>query len=156
MKAKQLLSLYGLKWNPFLAELPSEALIQTKEMEHFFWRVENLVLNGGFALITGESGMGKSVTVRLLYERLRALRDIEVAEYSRPQSGLADFYRELGMLFGVELRVSNRWGGYQALRQKWQHHIDSTLLRPVLIIDEAQEVPHVVLFRTETAELIAF
>lgn len=140
MNGKQLLSLYGLKWNPFSVELPPEALVSMKKTEHFFWRVENLVMDGGFALISGESGLGKSVVLRMLYERLSALRDVTLAEFSRPQSSLSDFYRELGILFGVELRVSNRWGGYQALRQKWQHHIESTLLRPVLLIDEAQEM----------------
>ena len=145
MNHKQLLALYGLKWNPFTPELPEEALVSTRNIEHFSWRVENLVMDGGFALICGESGMGKSVALRLLYERLSALREITLAELSRPQSGLTDFYRELGTLFGLELRVSNRWGGFQALREKWKSHIQNTSLRPVLLIDEAQEMPQMVL-----------
>jgi general secretion pathway protein A len=140
MNGKQLLALYGLKWNPFSPELPPEALVNTPKTEDFFWRVENLVMDGGFALISGESGLGKSVVLRMLFERLSALREVTLAEFTRPQSTQADFYRELGMLFGVELKVSNRWGGYQALRDKWQQHIESTLLRPVLFIDEAQEM----------------
>jgi len=156
MNPKQLLSLYGLKWNPFSPELPEEALVATKKIEHFSWRAENLVMDGGFALITGESGMGKSVALRLLYERLGALRDVTVAELTRPQSGLADFYRELGVLFGVELRISNRWGGYQALREKWKSHIDSTLLRPVLLIDEAQEMQPAVLSELRLLSSVRF
>jgi hypothetical protein len=38
----------------------------------------------------------------------------------RPQSGLADYYRELSDLFGVSLKVSNRYGGFQALRKKFR------------------------------------
>ncbi len=34
----------------------------------------------------------------------------------------------------------NRWGGFKALRERWLAHLDSTLLRPVLLIDEAQEM----------------
>ena len=60
---------------------------------------------------------------------------------SRPQANLADFYREMGDLFGVELRPHNRWGGAKVLRQRWQTHIDAALSRPVLIVDEAQEMP---------------
>ena len=64
---KKLLSLYGLKWNPFSPELPSEALRTTPALENFCWRVEqSLVREGGFALITGEPGTGKSVALRLL------------------------------------------------------------------------------------------
>lgn len=137
---KKLLSLYGLKWNPFTPDLPNEGIIKSKRFENFCWRVETLALEGGFALVTGESGLGKSVTLRALSEHLSQIREVSVGVISRPQSGIPDFYRELGFLFGIELKSNNRWGGYRLLRDKWQTHIDSTLLRPVLIIDEAQEM----------------
>ena len=138
---KKLLSLYGLKWNPFSPELPSEALRLTPAVESFCWRVEqSLVREGGFALITGEPGTGKSVGLRLLAERLAALRDVAVGALAHPQSQVADFYRELGDLFGVPLKPHNRWGGFKALRERWQAHIETTLVRPVLLVDEAQEM----------------
>ena len=71
MNSKKLLALYGLKWNPFSPELPGEALLATPKIEHFAWRVEQLVQEGGFALITGESGSGKSVALRIVAGRLR-------------------------------------------------------------------------------------
>ena len=68
-----------------------------------------------------------------------------VGVISRPQANIADFYREMGDLFGVELRPHNRWGGAKILRQRWQAHIQSTLSRPVLLVDEAQEMQSAVL-----------
>ena len=59
---------------------------------------------------------------------------------SRPQAGLSDFYRELGSLFSIQLSPHNRWAGFKLLRERWQAHIDSALFRPVLIVDEAQEM----------------
>ena len=70
MNGKKLLSLWGLKWNPFSPELPSEGLLVTPKIESFAWRVEQLVQEGGFALISGESGTGKSVALRIVAERL--------------------------------------------------------------------------------------
>lgn len=138
---KKLLALYGLKWNPFSPEIPTEALLCTPKIESFCWRVEHgLVREGGFVLVTGEAGMGKSVVLRLLADRLSALSDLTVGALAHPQSNLADFYREMGALFGCALKPHNRWGGFQALRERWQAHIDSTLLRPILLIDEAQEM----------------
>ena len=75
----------------------------------------------------------------------RRQRDVTVGVITRPQAGLADFYREMGDLFGVELRPHNRWAGAKVLRERWQAHIDSTLSRPVLIVDEAQEMQPAVL-----------
>ena len=142
---KKLLSLYGLKWNPFAPEVPVEAFHVGARLDSFCWRVEQLVGEGGFALVTGLSGLGKSVTLRLLAERLSGLRDAQVGVLSRPQAGLHDFYRELGELFGVHLQPHNRWGGAKALRERWQAHIDASLCRPVLIIDEGQEMQLAVL-----------
>ena len=143
---KKLLALYGLKWNPFAAEVPLEALLTTPKVEAFCWRIEqSLVREGGFALITGDAGTGKSVVLRLLAERLGRVRDLTVGALTHPQSQVADFYRELGDLFGVALKPHNRWNGFKALRERWLAHLDSTLLRPVLLIDEAQEMPPLVL-----------
>ncbi len=85
---KKLLALYGLKWNPFAPDVPVEALRVTPRIESFCWRVEQLAGEGGFALITGAPGAGKSVTLRILAERLAAQRDVKVGVISRPQAGL--------------------------------------------------------------------
>jgi general secretion pathway protein A len=50
---KKLLSLYGLKWNPFAPDVPTEALYVTPRVESFCWRAEQLAGEGGFALVTG-------------------------------------------------------------------------------------------------------
>ena len=140
MNGKRLLSLWGLKWNPFSPELPSEGLLVTPPIESFAWRVEQLVQEGGFALISGESGTGKSVALRIVAERLASVRDVVVGVLERPQSKTADFYRELGDVFSVKLSPSNRYGGFKALREKWKSHVASSRIKPVLLIDEAQEM----------------
>jgi general secretion pathway protein A len=88
----------------------------------------------------GDPGTGKSVVLRLLAERLGRQRDLTIGAMTHPSSNLADFYREMGDLFGVELKPHNRWCGFKALRERWLAHLESTLLRPVLLIDEAQEM----------------
>ena len=137
----KLLALYGLKFNPFSPELPTKAIFVPPKVENFCWRIEHaLVREGGFAMIHGDPGTGKSVVLRLLAQRLSNVPDITVGAINHPQSNLADFYRELGDIFGVGLRPSNRWAGFKALRERWLSHLESSRIRAVLLIDEAQEM----------------
>jgi general secretion pathway protein A len=125
--------------------VPTEALHLTTRLESFCWRVQQLAGEGGFALVTGAPGCGKSAALRILSASLATQRDVAVGVISRPQANIADFYREMGELFGVELRPHNRYGGAKILRQRWQAHIQGTLSRPVLLVDEAQEMQSAVL-----------
>ena len=139
------MALYGIKWNPFAREVPVDGINIDDRLKHFGWQVENLVMDGGFAMITGPVGTGKSVSLRWLAHRLKQLQDVKVGEIIRPQSNLADFYRELSDLFGMTLQVSNRFNTFRSLREKWKSHIETSLFRPILLIDEAQEMLPVVL-----------
>ena len=137
---KKLLGLYGLKFNPFSQQVPPTALLVTPQIESFCWRIEQQLGEGGFALAAGEPGSGKSAALRILSERLSSVRDLCVGLLTRPQANLADFYRELGHLFGVALSPHSRWNSSKVLREKWLAHIDAAVYRPVLLIDEAQEM----------------
>ena len=138
---KKLLAPFGLKWNPFNEDVPIEALLETLRIKVFCQTaVQFLTQVGGFVSVTGVSGLGKSVVLRILSARFHALPEVVVEEFTRPSSNVADFYRELGDVFGVPLRPHNRWGGFKALRDRWEAHIASSLFRSVLLIDEAQDV----------------
>ena len=107
-------------------------------------------------MISGDPGTGKSVILRMLAERLGKIRDLNIAVITRPQSGMSDFYREMGGAVGQSWGSNNRWGGFRGLRERWQAHIQSTLFRPLLLIDEAQEIPTIVLNELRLLASIAF
>ena len=66
MNNKQLQAIFGLKWNPFLPSIPVESLWPAPEMDTFLFRIENLVMDGGFAMMCGDPGLGKSKNLQLL------------------------------------------------------------------------------------------
>jgi len=140
MNNKRLLALFGLKYNPFLPNIPVQSLWVAPGMDTFLFQIENLVMDGGFALMSGEPGLGKSKNLQYLAHKLERLENVVVGVMQRPQSSLADFYREMGDLFAVNLTPANRYGGFKALRERWRQHIKSTLFRPILLVDEAQEM----------------
>ncbi len=143
---RELLTLYGLKWNPFATDLPVEALMPTPAIDSFCRRIESqLMRQGGFAMIAGEPGTGKSVALRLLANRLERTEGLGLAVLTYPSASVADFYHELADHFGITLVHNNRWLGFKWLRQHWLAHLEDTRLHPLLLVDEAQELVNPVL-----------
>jgi len=134
------LARFGLSCHPFAAAVPPAMCHVTPEMTHVIGRCDHLITHGGFALIVGESGTGKSTLLRCLHARLADHTDLVTGILTRPQASVADFYRELGALFGVSLAPHNRWAGSRVLRERWQAHWGASRQRPALIVDEAQEM----------------
>jgi len=132
---------YGLKYNPFNPQLPTEDIWIAPGFDLFASRIENLTRSGGFAMLTGDVGSGKSKGFQALAGRLSGITDLVVGVMERPQSSPSDFYRELGRVFAVDLKPANRYGGFRALRDRWESHLQAHLRHPVLLIDEAQEMP---------------
>ncbi len=141
IEPSKLKTFLGLKWNPFLPDVPASSLCEDEQVSLFCWRVEQLVMDGGYSMISGEPGVGKSVVLRQLKSRLEVIPEISARTVTRPQNGLRDFYRELASLYSLELQTGNRYGSFRRLREQWLSQIQSHLFRPVLIIDEAQSVP---------------
>jgi len=130
---------FGLKFHPFRPDVPVEALHRTPRVADFVARAADALVEGGYVLVSGEPGCGKSAVLRILAHRLRGMRDVSVGTIQHPQSRTMDFYRELADLFSLEVRPHNRWASFKVLRKRWSEHMAQTLQRPVLLIDEAQD-----------------
>jgi general secretion pathway protein A len=142
---RAILTHFGLKYLPFQPDIPVEAIYVSAPMDTFVRRVESTIIGGGFAMASGEPGLGKSLLLRILSHRLSAQRDVTVASIEHPQSSVGDFYRELGDAFGLSLKFTNRWGGFKTLRNRWADHIASCHRRPVLLVDDAHQMSDTVL-----------
>ncbi len=133
-------TLYGLEFNPFLPGIPTEALFATPAVDALCRRLEFGLADGGFAMITGDPGSGKSAAMRILAARLARRQDLLVGIVERPVGRASAGYRARGSLFEVPLESHNNWAGFKSLRARWSEHIAASMLRPVLIVDEAQEM----------------
>jgi general secretion pathway protein A len=143
--SQRLCQYFGLKFNPSGPDLPTDALYKPPRLEPFYFRVSHQVREGGFALITGDSGLGKSVTLRQVCDRLGKARDVVIVPLQQSQGSVRDVYQELGERFEVPLLAHNRWASFQALRQRWALYIEQCAYRPIVVLDEAQSTPTAVL-----------
>ena len=139
---RTLLPRFGIKYNPFAPDVPLAGLHRLPAVDAFCTYLgTHLVHNGGFALITGSPGSGKSVALRQINAHCTGLDTHAACALSHPTASLSNFYRELGDLFGVRLSPHNRWGGIRRLREQWTGHLERIGLRPILLVDEAQLLP---------------
>ena len=88
----KMLALYGLKWNPFTPNVPTEALHVTTRLELFCWRVQQLAGEGGFALVTGVARLRQ---VRRLAHPVRITGDTARRDGRRDQSAAGQHRRLL-------------------------------------------------------------
>ena len=142
--SSKLCQFFGLKFN-FSSDVPTESLYRSPRLEPFCLRVAHQVREGGFASITGDSGLGKSVTLRLVCDRLGKARDVVILPLQQSRGSVRDFYQELSERFEVPLSAHNRWTSFKTLRQRWASHIEQSAYRPLIVLDEAQATPTAVL-----------
>ena len=134
------LALYGLKWHPLSAGYPQKGSLGSAG-------------NGFLLFQNGGPGHARRLCNDLWRAGSRQIQDPPATgppaqppgrcgggSLERPQSSVGDFCREMAALFGVNLSSAKRYGGFKALRERWLSRIKSRLFRPVLLIDEAQEM----------------
>ena len=76
---QKLTTSYGLKFHPFRPDVPNEALFVVPSVDAFCRRVEFGLADGGFVMITGDLGIGKSIALCLITQCLRVQRDVVVS-----------------------------------------------------------------------------
>ena len=97
---KTLLALYGLKWNPFAPGVPAEALHVSPRVDSFCRRVRHLVAEGGFAVVTGDPGTGKSACLRILADQLAGERELAIRNLDRDSNMLRQIQGALARIAG--------------------------------------------------------
>ena len=66
MNDPRLRARYGLKYDPFTPNIPASDLWNPPGFEHFTLRLEHLTREGGFSMICGPVGCGKSKALQAL------------------------------------------------------------------------------------------
>jgi MSHA biogenesis protein MshM len=119
------------KNGPFLMENSSFFLLKER-----FLRLLN---HPGIGLLTGESGVGKTACLRHLCNDLNP-HQYEVLYLAETLFSSFDVYRQIAQNFGLtpHYRFAQLW---RDIKQHIRERVENKASRPILIIDEAQNLP---------------
>ena len=128
---------YGLEFNPFVKNAP-DVIIETNDYKQIYQRLNFLIDNKGFGVITGEPGRGKTTAVRHFTKQLNPSL-FKVVYTSLSTLTLSEFYRYLASEFGIEPR-HGKSDNYKAIQSEISRYYHEKKITPLFIIDEANYI----------------
>jgi general secretion pathway protein A len=135
----KLLSTYGLTRDPFTKDIAPSEMFQTEPLHEALQSLKAAAEGRSSAVVTGDSGCGKTCLLRALEEDLPQGRYRLHYAYNSTVNR-RDFYRQLSIGMGLEPHSS-----FAALHQSVSQHIQELAsqhkLRVVIVLDEAQLLP---------------
>ena len=135
----KLLSTYDLTRTPFSKDIPASELLHTEALEQALERLKAALEGRSSAVVTGDSGCGKTCLLRALEEDLPPGR-YRLHYVHNSTMNRRDFYRQLSIGMGLEPRTT-----FASLFASISQHIEEMAsqhkLRVVLMLDEAHLLP---------------
>jgi general secretion pathway protein A len=133
------LSAYGLTRPPFSKDLPAPEMLQTDQFQEILLGLKAAIEGRTSAVLTGDSGSGKTCLIRALEEDLPQGR-YRLHYTANATVNRRDFYRQISLGLGLEPHSS-----FAALYSNVSQHIQDLAtqhkLRVILVCDEAHMLP---------------
>ena len=131
----KLLSTYGLVREPFTKDIAASDMLQTEPLQEALLGLKAAIEGRSCAVVTGDSGCGKTCLLRALEEDLPQGR-YRLHYAHNATVNRRDFYRQLSIGMGLEPHSS-----FSALHASISQHIQELAsqhkLRVIIVLDEA-------------------
>jgi type II secretory pathway predicted ATPase ExeA len=110
-----------------------------ESLSHFKERFDSLLHAPGIGLLTGEPGIGKTAVLRHITQDLNP-HQYQVIYLAETQFTSFDIYRQLAIMLGIvpNHRFAQLW---RDIKNHIKDQVTHKRMLPVLIIDEAQNLP---------------
>jgi type II secretory pathway predicted ATPase ExeA len=138
----RILSRYGLTKEPFTKDVPIEELYEHPGAESALQRVIAALEGRTSAVLTGDSGTGKTFVVRALEAKLPQGR-FRLTYLHNATVNHRDFYRQLATALGLEPKATAE-AVFRMVSQQIEE-VAGQKTHPVLVLDEAHLLPMPVL-----------
>ncbi|GAB6179233.1 AAA family ATPase [Desulfotomaculum defluvii] len=125
---------FGLKFNPFTKEIPTENLFISQDLLELEHRLKYLQQTRGIGLVAGEPGTGKSTTLRKFVTELNPSL-YRHCYFSLATVTLSEFYQALTLELG-EQPANRRVVMFRQIQQAISSMYYDNRITPVIILDE--------------------
>lgn len=133
-------SFFGFKRKPFTKDLDTKDLFLTDSVKELFSRLDYMKKNLGLMLLTGEPGIGKTLSLRAFIESLNTNLYLPIYIPLSTVSAL-EFYRQLNLKLTGEFK-SRKVDLFNSIQNAIKDYVTNRKKVPVIIIDEAQLLKH--------------
>jgi type II secretory pathway predicted ATPase ExeA len=130
-------SRYGLDFNPFIKN-SNEVVLKTSEYNEIIFRLNYLLDNKGFGVLTGEPGRGKTTAIRSWVKGLNTSL-YKVVYSSLSTLTVAEFYKHFAVELGLE-PMCRKTENFRNIRTEINRYALEKRITPVIIIDEANYI----------------
>lgn len=134
---------WGMEFNPFDKEQKGSDYYHGNDFEEVNKRLEHLKNIKGIGLFTGESGYGKTCSIRNFIDCLNK-NLFQVIYIKLTTVGVNDFYRDLSLSLGMEPRY-RKIDNFNQIQKRITMLFREKRITPVLWIDEVQYLHHSIL-----------
>ena len=131
---------FGFKSKPFTKDLDAKDVFLTDSIKELFSRLEYMKKNLGLMLLTGEPGIGKTISVRAFVEGLNTNLYFPAYIPLTTVSAL-EFYRQLNLKLTGEF-IYRKVDLFHSIQKSIRDYVTNRKKVPVIIIDEAQLLNH--------------
>lgn len=145
------ISRYGLDFNPFIKNT-HDIIMETAEYKEVNYRLNYLLYNKGFGVITGGSGCGKTTAVRSWAKELNTSL-YKVIYTTLSTLTVNEFYRHIATELGLE-SVYKKADNFTNIQDEINRYSIEKRITPVFIIDEANSINNAIL--TDLKMLFSF
>jgi type II secretory pathway predicted ATPase ExeA len=133
---------YGMDFNPFIKG-SKDILMETADYKELAARLDYLLANKGFGIITGGPGRGKTTSVRNYVKGINSSL-FKIVYTSLSTLTVAEFYKHLAAELGLEV-MHRKPDNFKNIQNEILRYSIEKRITPVIIIDEANYINNAIL-----------
>jgi type II secretory pathway predicted ATPase ExeA len=135
-------SRYGMDFNPFIKN-SKEIVVETSDYKEVIFRLNYLLNNKGFGILTGGPGRGKTTIIRNWANSLNSSL-YKVIYISLSTVTVVEFYKNMATQLGLE-PMCRKSDNFKIIQNEITRYSVEKRVTPVIIIDEANYISNGVL-----------